>query len=63
MVEKGYMFLSIHYEKSCFSKPHCLATKAPKQVIYNYIATKTWKTWVINKIKFYVKKSRSCTIV
>jgi hypothetical protein len=35
MVEKGYMFLSIHYEKSCFSKPHCLVTKAPKQLHYN----------------------------
>jgi hypothetical protein len=43
LVEKGYMFLSIHYEKLCFSKPHCPTTRAPKKLRYNYITTKTWK--------------------
>jgi len=28
------------YAKSCVSKPHCPTTKAPKQLIYNYITTK-----------------------
>jgi hypothetical protein len=34
---------TIHYEKSCFLNPHCPAIRAPKQLIYNYITTKTWK--------------------
>ncbi len=25
-----------HYERLCPPQPHCLATRAPKQLIYNY---------------------------
>jgi hypothetical protein len=32
-----------HYEKSCPPKPHYHAIKTPKQIIYNYTTTKTWK--------------------
>jgi hypothetical protein len=28
----------IHYEKSCLSKPHYLATKTQNKLIYNYYA-------------------------
>jgi hypothetical protein len=40
-----------NYAKPCLSKPHCLATKAPKQLIYNYTTTKAWKyEQLINKM-------------
>jgi hypothetical protein len=32
-----------NYAKSCLSKPHYLATKVPKLLIYNYTTTKAWK--------------------
>jgi len=32
-----------HYEKSCLPKPHYPTTRAPKQLLCNYIITKTWK--------------------
>jgi hypothetical protein len=41
----------LHYEKSYLPKPHCLAIKAWKQLIYNYITTRAWKYGqLINKM-------------
>jgi hypothetical protein len=31
--------MDYHYEKLCPSQAHCFATRAPKQLIYNYITT------------------------
>jgi hypothetical protein len=39
----GGNFCLIHYEKLCPLQPHCLANRALKQVIYNYITTIPWK--------------------
>jgi hypothetical protein len=33
----------LHYEKLCLLQPCCLATKVPKQLIYNYTTTIPWK--------------------
>ncbi len=43
--------LDMHYEKSCLLEPHCLTTKAPKQLIYNYTTIRAWKyEQLINKM-------------
>jgi hypothetical protein len=52
----------IHYEKLCSLQPHCPTTKAPKQVIYNYIATIPWKYEKLVK-NAQVEKSRSYVVV
>jgi len=41
-VPKG--FKGIHYEKLCPWQLHCLITRAPNQLIYNYIVTIPWNT-------------------
>ncbi len=39
------------YKKSYSLESLCLATRAPKEVIYNYTTTKTWKYGqLINKM-------------
>jgi hypothetical protein len=52
-----------HHGKSCSSKPHYLATRLPKQLIYNYITTRIWHKSKQLIIKCHARKSRSCTIV
>jgi hypothetical protein len=52
----------MHYEKLCMSQPHHLATRTPKQLIYNYITTIPWKYEELTKKKL-CKKSRSCIVV
>jgi hypothetical protein len=32
-----------HYENSCLWESHCFMIRTPKQLIYNYTTTKTWK--------------------
>jgi hypothetical protein len=45
--------LDMHYEKSCLLEPHCLTTKAPKQLIYNYTTIRAWKyEKLINKLYY-----------
>ncbi len=34
---------NIHYEKLCSPKPHYVATRALKQLIYDYVPTIPWK--------------------
>jgi hypothetical protein len=45
----------MHYEKLCMSQPHRPATRAPKQLIYNYITTIPWKYEELIIIKNHVK--------
>jgi hypothetical protein len=33
----------LHDENFCLPEPHYHATKIPKQLIYNYITTRTWE--------------------
>ncbi len=37
------MKINIDYKKLCLQKLHYLATKALKQLIYNYVATISWE--------------------
>ncbi len=43
----SYILISVgwfsHYEKVCLLEPHCLATITPKQLVYKYTTTITWK--------------------
>jgi len=58
---KKFMFF-IHFEKSCLVEPHYLATKVPKQLIYNYTIIKAWKyKQLINKMPH--QKIKNCIIV
>lgn len=43
----SYILISVawfsHYEKLCLLEPHCFATITPKQLVYKYTTTRTWK--------------------
>jgi len=52
----------MHYEKLCMSQPCRPTTRAPKQLIYNYITIIPWKYEELIK-KMSCKKSRNCIVV
>jgi hypothetical protein len=59
----GGNFCLIHYEKLCPLQPPCLANRALKKLIYNYITTIPWKYEKLIFKKCQIRKSRNCTIV
>jgi hypothetical protein len=49
------------YEKSCLPEPHYLTTRAPKQLLCNYIITRTWKyRWLIKRMQHQKIKKLYC---
>jgi hypothetical protein len=58
----NYITNLTHYEKSCLPKPHYPTTRTPKQLLCNYIITKTWKyRWLIKECN--IRKSINYIVI